>query len=119
MIFRKPIKAESVAAVGLLLYYSWWLYVLFGFGAKEYDNSFAGAAASMFIAGVTTLVVFLFLTWFIWAAFVTGRRKRYAIYMALIIAPLVLIALYLARNIDQYKPAVISMNFNYLWGNSC
>ena len=56
MIFRKPIKAESVAAVGLLLYYSWWLYVLFGFGAKEYDNSFAGAAASMFIAGVTTLV---------------------------------------------------------------
>jgi hypothetical protein len=98
------IKPNSFPIVGLALYFSWWIYVLFSFVPKEYDNSLAGATASLGIAYSTVAIILLFLLCFLGAAFATGKWKKYAACIALTLTPPFIFASYVMSNIESYKP---------------
>ena len=99
------IKANILSITGVVLYSIWWLYLIFVFGEKQYDNGFAGALASEAIAGLTIVIILFLLTCFLWAAFKTRNWKKYVAFAAVILTPVVIIILYVSYNVDKYKPS--------------
>ncbi len=81
------IKANILSLYGLTLYFVWWLYLLFDFGKKEYDNNFAGAVAVEAIAELTIIIILIYLIGFLIAAFRTRKWKKYMIFITLILVP--------------------------------
>ena len=98
------IKTNILSIVGVTLYFVWWVYLVFVFGEKEYDNGFAGAIASEAMAGLTIIIILVFLACFLTAGFRTGSWRKYAIFIALILAPAVILIGNVIYNIDSYKP---------------
>jgi hypothetical protein len=89
------IKSNLLSLSVLAIYFFWWLYVLFDFNKKVYVNHYAGAVAVEFIGELTALIILVYLIGFLVVAFKTKRWKKYIVFIAIILLPILITLLML------------------------
>lgn len=89
------IKSNLLSLSALVIYFFWWLYVLFDFNKKVYDNHYSGAVAVEFIGELTALIILVYLIGFLVVAFKTKRWKKYIVFTGIILLPILITLLML------------------------
>lgn len=84
------IRRNSTSLIALSLYYIWWLYLVFVFNSKEYDNNYAGGTAVELIAFLTCIIIVVGLIFFLVSAFRTKEWIKYVTFTLLLFIPVLL-----------------------------
>jgi hypothetical protein len=84
------IKANIISLFALGVYFLWWIYLLFDFSNKKYDNHFAGAMAAEAIGTLTIFFIVIYMICFLIAGFKTKNWKRYLLFISFLFVPVII-----------------------------